>query len=120
MTLGNALKEMAPKPLAATIQPTVTPPPEPAPEDAALSTDCGWDGDGISAARAQFNKAETLWVYKDAEGQEQGPFSGPDMLGWLLDGYMHDHQLPVAKATEGARAFKALEQWLLGGLELEE
>ena len=114
ITLGAALKEMAPKPQAATTQPAHdTSTPDPALEDAAPSTDCGWDDNAIRAARALFGKADTMWVYKDTEGNEQGPFSGSDMLGWLLDGYMHDHQLPVAQATsDGTRAFKALEQWL--------
>ena len=111
MTLGAALKEMAPKPQAATTHDTSTP--DPAPEDAAPSTDCGWDDNAIRAARGLFDETDTMWAYKDTEGNEQGPFSGSDMLGWFLDGYMHDHQLPVAQATsDGARAFKALDLWL--------
>jgi hypothetical protein len=119
ITLGEALKQMAPKAEAAA--------PKPAPEascaagiDASKTeqpdagdhpSQSGWDRASDKAAAALFGAAgNNSWLYKDLEGVVQGPFSGSDMLSWFSEGYLHDRDLPVADAE--AREFKPLNAWL--------
>ena len=55
--------------------------------------------------------AQRLWVYRDPEGAVQGPFLGSAMWTWFTQGFMHDQQLPVARAG-GEEAFRPLREWL--------
>jgi len=52
-------------------------------------------------------------VYRDPEGERQGPYAGAVMLEWFSQGFMHDRQLPCAAWREGEEpAFESLADWL--------
>lgn len=57
--------------------------------------------------------AQQLWVYRDPHGAVQGPFAGSAMFSWFLQGFMHDQELPTARAVEGEEeAFRPLREWV--------
>jgi len=120
ITLGEALKQMAPKAEAAAPKPAPEAPRAEAndaseteqPDTGDHPSQSGWDRSSDKAAAALFGAGHSsaLWLYKDLEGVVQGPFSGSDMLSWFSEGYLHDRDLPVADAE--AREFKPLNAWL--------